>query len=332
MTTEEEQEPTSVADASRAMAAVGFDADTLIEGGEKPTPEPIVAPTPIAQRQGLEAVPEPTPATPASPAAPATGDDAAYKAWRENDTLQREAFAIQEGLKTEVGVRMVVAQGLTALGKDPRYVQLFMEGKLTEQQVAASPTVIAPAAAAAGAAAIAPTTEPWDALTEEDLVDGVQAREWFTKIKNDAVAAARAETAAQIQAAQAPVNAAVRQEQQVRAGQVTDRTLIELLGEGNDPNTVDRVLAGKVIAEANKYIDPNNWDSGHIRAALIQGHNDVVQIAAAAQRGYLNRKSLVAEQVPQTTGGAQAPGAEALPEPKNVKDASKIAKAMGLFG
>lgn len=335
---DEPNEPQSVADASRAMAGVGFNADTYVEGGTPPAPEPIVEPTSIADRQraasepaATQAVPVPattqpgaTPPAPATPAAAQTPEQIAWEAFKNSEESQREAFNIREGLKTEAGVRMIVAQGLTALGKDPTYVQLFMEGKLTQQQVEASPSIVPPAAALAGATAIGP--EPWDALTEEDLVDGVQAKEWFTKIRNDAVAAARAE----VQAAQVPVQQAVRAEQSVRAGQVTDQTLIELLSENGDPRTVDKQLAGKVIQEANKYIDPNNWDSGHIRAAIIQGHNDVVQIAALAQRAYLNRKDLVAQEVPQTIGGAQAPGADPLPEPKNVKDASKMAKQ--LFG
>ena len=319
-------EPTSVSDASRALAAVGFDADRL---GEEPAPtEPIVEPTTIADRQRAAS----EPAAPAAPAVPATvatppgapqpSPDAnadAFEAWSKDPARQREAFDIMQGLTTEQGVRLIVAQGLTALGKNPDDVRAFMEGRLTQQQVLAQPTAVAP---------VAPPANPWDALTEEDLVDGEQAKAWFTQIREDAIAAARAEVAT----AQAPVQQAVRQEQQTRAGQVTDSTLIELLGEGGDPKSVDRELAGRVLVEAQKYIDPNNWESGHIRSAIIQGHHDVVQIAAAAQRAYLNRKGIVAEAVPATTGGAQAPGAEAPSEPMNLKEASKRAREMGLLG
>ena len=333
---EEENEPQSVADASRAMANVGFDADTLVEGGTQPAPEPIVQPTSIADRQRANdpgIAPVVTPAAPAAPAAaapspgtpqPAPGAPDPYAEFGGREAVE-QAHAIAEGLKTESGVRLIVAQGLTALGKDPSLVQAFMEGRLTQQQVQQSPTVVPPAAALAGAEA---QGNPWDSLTEEDLVDGEQAKAWFTKIRNDAVEAARRE----VQAAQAPVQQAVRAEQQVRAGQVTDQTLVELLSDDGTPATVDRDLAAKVLAQANRYIDPNNWDSGHIRAAIIQGHYDVVKIAELAQRAYLNKKSLVAEGVPQTTGGAQSPGAEPQAEPKNVKDATKMAKAMGLLG
>ena len=341
---EEENEPQSVADASRAMANVGFDADTLVEGGTRPAPEPIVQPTSIADRQRAASEPGTAPVAPAAPApsAPAAtspgttqpvpaavpqspqelADQQAWDQWQSNEQAKRDAFNIQRGLTTEQGVRMIVAQGLTALKFNPADVQAFVEGRLTldavQQQQALAAAGVAPVAAPA------PQANPWDNLTEEDLVDGVQAKEWFTKIRDDAVAAARAEVAA----AQVPVQNAVRQEQQVRAGQVTDQTLVELLSDDGTPSTVDLELAASVLREANKYIDPNNWDSGHIRAAIIQGHYDVVKIAELAQRAYLNKKSLVAEGVPQTTGGAQAPGAEAAAEPKNTKEASKMAKAM----
>jgi len=52
----------------------------------------------------------------------------------------------------------------------------------------------------------------------------------------------------------------------------------------------------------------------------------------AAQRAYLGKKSLVAAGVPQTTGGTQGAGSEAPAEPKNLKEASDMAKKMGLLG
>lgn len=343
-------EPQSVADAGRAMAAAGYDADRLAEGTPAPDKGPIVEPTSIADRQRAASEPAPPAAPPAAPAAPAAAapspgtpqptpgapqrtpqeiaDMQAFEEWKANPQAQAEAFNIQRGLTTEQGVRMIVAQGLTALNFQPEDVRAFVEGRLTLSQQQQQQAV---AAAAAAPAPVAPAN-PWDNLTDEDLIDGPQFKQYAAEIQRQAIEQATAAAQAQIAAATAPQNQAIQQERQVRAGQVTDSTLVELLGEGGDVSTVDKELAQRVLQEASKYIDPNNWDSGHIRAAVIMGHHDVVKIAEAAQRAYLNRKSLVAEGVPTSVGGAQAPGAEPMAEPKSLKEASKMAKEMGLLG
>jgi hypothetical protein len=331
-----EAEPQSVEEAGAALAAVGFDADALAAGAPPVEKEPIVSPATIAERQQATWIGAPV--SPATPPAGGTGavtptpdagttdpfDKYAYTDINGRQVSGRdaveEAAAIRHGLTTESGVRLIVAQGLTALGKDPEHVRAFMEGRLTEQQVLQTPG-IAPAVIPQAPAS------PWDALGEDDLIDGEQFKAYAAEVQRQALSAAREE----IMRAQQPLQTAVEAEQKVRAGHVTDSTLTELLGEDGDPNSVDKDLARKVLTEAAKYVQDNNWDSSHIRAAIIQGHHDVVKIAEAAQRAYLGKKSLVAAGVPQTTGGAQAAGSEEPPEPKSVAEASKLAREMGLI-
>lgn len=336
-----DEEPQSVAEASKALAAVGFDADLLEgaeppgtpygvaaqqQGYEPPAPAPAVPAAPVqnvpapAAPTGAQGAPQPAPAPVPGESPEAAAERAAFEAWKNSPEQQLAAFNIQRGLTTEAGVRLIVAQGLQALGRSPEDVRAFVDGRLTLSQLEAQQAAVA----GQQQQQQAPPANPWDSLTEDDVVDGEQVKQFLAEVKRQAVAEAQALLT---QAQQPLVNEVDRQRRQTAAN-TTDATLTELLGEGGDPTSVDKELAGRVLSEASKYIQPDNWDPGHIRAAIIQGHHDVVQISTAAQRAYLNRKELVASSVPQTTGGAQAAGNDPLPEPKDLKSASQLAKEL----
>lgn len=297
----DEAEPQTLAEAIEANAANPPTFEEIPDGQR-----PGFAPEQAAPAEGPSGTP-PAPEAAPQPEPPASDPYAAYG----GQAAVESALGISSLLRTESGVRMMIAEGLTKLGKNPADVQAFMEGKLTLQQVEES----APA-------------NPWDNLTEDDVIDGAQAKDWFNQVKTQAVAEAQAAAQAAMTAAITPLQQQNFEQLQERAGQTSDATIIELLGENGDPKTVDVELAGRVLAAANQYVQEGNWDPSHIRAAVIQGHHDVVKTAELAQRAYLTAKARDAAGAPGNIGGAQAVGGEEQTEPQSREEASKLAKAL----
>lgn len=229
------------------------------------------------------------------------------------------ALVVARGLRTESGVKMMVAKGLQAMGKDAATVQAFLDGKLTEQQ-----------------AAVAPVEQPKIpdileslGLGDDDVVDTQTLRQVIAQVQADATKAALEAAGVAV----APVITEQEQRRNAGARDAVDNTLIQLLGTNGDPKTVDVPTANLVVERAQRYIDPTNWDPAHIRDAVLRGHADLVNDLDHAQQTRLTRLAGVAATVPSTIGTGTPPGGEPLAEPQSFEEAMAQARVLepGLF-
>lgn len=297
-------EPQNVAEASAQLAALGdpgfatADTDDVIEpeapGAEGGAPAPPAG----------DATPAPEPTT------PAPADDP-YAEWGGRQVVE-DAVVIARGLKTEAGVRTLVAQGLQAIGYTPAQIQAALAGGATS-----APTAAAPAAPA----------DPLDGIEDDDVVSGGDVK----KLVARAIESATAEITAQVKAQVDPVREQAIADRQARTNNVIDGTIVELLGTGGDESTVDRDTAGEVLVAAEKYVEEDNWDAAHIRAALVKGHADVVARQERVYEQYLAKKKAVKDASPVAAAGAGGAGEPPPREPQNLAEARQMAKEAGLF-
>lgn len=84
-----------------------------------------------------------------------------------------------------------------------------------------------------------------------------------------------------------------------------------------------------VLAMGQQFIEDNDFDPEHIRAAVRKGNEAWIAAKARDREAYLREKAAAAEGVPANTGGGGAAGSggEPLPAPKNVAEASVRARA-----
>lgn len=305
------------------VPAPAADATTIVTPAA-PTVEPFVNPyltpvEPVVPAAGAEGVP-PTPGEPVEPVVPQV-----LQPWTSQDGTVidpaevQAALVVARGLRTESGVKMMVAKGLQAMGKDAATVQAFLDGKLTEQQ-----------------AAVAPVEQPKIpdileslGLGDDDVVDTQTLRQVIAQVQADATKAALEAAGVAV----APVITEQEQRRNAGARDAVDNTLIQLLGTNGDPKTVDVPTANLVVERAQRYIDPTNWDPAHIRDAVLRGHADLVNDLDHAQQTRLTRLAGVAATVPSTIGTGTPPGGEPLAEPQSFEEAMAQARVLepGLF-
>jgi hypothetical protein len=246
--------------------------------------------------------------TSATPAPPAEDPFAAYGG-RE---AVEEARVIRDALATETGVRTLIAQGLHALGYSPDQVRAFMENRAVGE-----------------AAAAAAPADPLAAISDEDVVTGAEVK----AVVQAAVAQALAGVTGELKAGLQPVQQQMEAQRQATAQQTVDGTLVELLGQPpTDPGELKQfqTLATAVLQAAAPYVQADNWDPQHIRAAIQRGHADYqAQLEAAISYRLAQKKAQAAAQ-PTNIGGATS-GSEPAQEPKDLKEARAMARAMGLW-
>jgi hypothetical protein len=229
------------------------------------------------------------------------------------------AWQVAEALKTELGVRTMIQQGLLALGYSADQIKAALGDR------AGAP--VAPAAAPA---------DPYADLSDDDIVTGAQLKQYLAQQSQAATAAQQAaiEAAQQAAAAQVdPIKAQFEAQRNAAIIQRNDATLTELLG----PPPADAVQAGDyqamaqgVLAAASRYIQPDNWDPAHIRAAIVQGHADVVARQEAQFQAYLGKKREAKRAAPANIGG-QSAGEAPAKEPQTMKEARELARSSGIF-
>jgi hypothetical protein len=296
-----------VGDAHKALAESGFfdTGEYTGEGAPEAAAESVEGAAVADETEPQQAAPATTPVAP-----PAATDDP-FSAYGGKDEVEA-ALAVAQGLRTESGVRLMVAQGLAALGKDPEQVRLFMEGKLTAAQEAA---LVQEAAAPA---------DPLAEISDDDVVTGAELKAFVQRAAEQA--------AAQALEAVKPIQDQVQHDRDARQRQVVDSTLVELLGENGDPATIDTTRAQDVLDGALKYLDEGTfYDPTAIRNALVRANADVEARDEARYQAYLNRKKVVADQLPPIVGGGTPPGGEEVPEPQNMAEARERLKREGFF-
>lgn len=300
-------------DAAIAQRQAADPSEFFADTAEPEAIETPAVPSATPPAGGAEGVP-PTPAATGTPA-PAP---VALSPWTDEhgnavDSAEvQAALTVARGLRTPEGVRLMVARGLEAMNKDPRAIQAFLNGEITQQQAEAAP---------------AAPPEPVDPLaafdlTDDDVIDGAQLRKVLAAVTQQATEQAQAAAAAALQ----PLAERQQAEQANRAKDAVDSTLIQLLGENGDAATVDVDTANLVLDRAKAYIDPNNWDPQHIRDAVLRGHADLVAQLDRAQTARLARLAQTAQNTPSSIGTGTPPGGETPAEPVSFEEAMAQAR------
>jgi hypothetical protein len=227
----------------------------------------------------------------------------------------RLAHQVQEALRTEQGVRALVANGLSALGYEPEQIRQALEGA---QAPAPSP---APAAAPAS---------PLEGLEDDDVVTVGSMKSVIADAIKQAVEAATGQSKDVI----APVQDVVQQQQQLLVRTNTDAAVIEALGQVPTDETeaaAYRKQVDAIVARASAYYDPTKWaDAGHIRQAVQRANAELNAESEERFQAYLRQKKQVRDsQPPHVAGGAGGEGP--LPEPKSLAEARKQARDSGFF-
>jgi hypothetical protein len=261
---------------------------------------------PPAAPEGAQPAPAPAPAP--------TGTPDPYAAFGGEEQV-RLAHQVQEALRTEQGVRALVANGLSALGYEPEQIRQALEGA---QAPAPSP---APAAAPAS---------PLEGLEDDDVVTVGSMKSVIADAIKQAVEAATGQSKDVI----APVQDVVQQQQQLLVRTNTDAAVIEALGQVPTDETeaaAYRKQVDAIVARASAYYDPTKWaDAGHIRQAVQRANAELNAESEERFQAYLRQKKQVRDsQPPHVAGGAGGEGP--LPEPKSLAEARKQARDSGFF-
>lgn len=312
-------EPQSVREAIAARQAsdnpsLAFPSDAPVEPVAPVEPDPVEA-----------AIDELAPAPPAAgsveaPAidAPAAGTPDPFAEYGGADEV-RNAVTLANAMRSEQGMRAVIANGLHALGYSPEQVRAALQNQ------GATPAEATAAVAAAPAAEVDPLAD----ITDDDVVTGGDLK----RIVQATIEKTARETAAALAAATKPLEDQVQVERQSRAQQTVDGTLVELLGappaDAAGLAQYQELANGVLTAAANGF-DQNQWDPAYIRSAIIKGHQAFTSQQDRALAAYAARKRAERAAAPAHVGGSQQAGAEALPEPKNVKEAIAQRKAAGV--
>jgi hypothetical protein len=312
-------ELTDPAEIKAARAAFLHDAPPILSSDEPPAaPDPVAEEAAAIAELTTPPTPEGAAAAPAEPPAPGTPD--AYAEFGGRAEVE-QAFAIQEALRTESGLRLLVAQGLRALNYDADAIQAALDGAVAPP----APTDVPPAPPD-------PLATILDGLEDDEGVSVGDVKRIVAYAVAEAARQATAAATTTTQAALDPVRQEYEQQRAAVAGATTDSTLVELLGpQPTDPAELAdyNTLAAGVKHRAGAYLDPNDWTAVGIRNALVRGHADLVSQKQAELQAYLRTKREKANGTPVATGGSA--GGEGLPpEPRNIKEAIAARKAAGI--
>lgn len=304
--TEAQPEPKNIREAIEQRQAGGIP-EIISEAPEAPAP---VVDNETATLQSI-ATP-PAGEAPTTEQVPAAVDPFALYGGRE---AVEEAAVIRDALATEAGVRTLVAQGLAALGHDPEAVKAFLQGQ------GASPQQAAAAVAEA---------DPLANIADDDVVTGADMKAYTER----QVAAAVAQATSAVKEATAPLQAQFQAQREASAQATVDAALIEVLGPvPTDPaeRANFEALAQATLVASARFIEQDNWDTAHIRAAVLNGHAAMTAATEAAIQARLAAKRHQAAAQPANIGGTP-PGGEEVAEPKNMAEARAMARASGIFG
>jgi hypothetical protein len=247
-----------------------------------------------------------------APAPVPTGTDP-YAQWGGEEAV-RTAMAVQDALRTEQGLRALVANGLVELGYSVDQVRSALEAYDANQ--GQQPQGGAP--------------DPFAEFDDEDPVTVGQAKALAQSVAEQAVAQALAAQQTQLQ----PIQQVIAEQQQTSVRATTDAAVVELLGQV--PTEPDKLAAYQrqvdaIVERGARYFDPNQWaNPSHVRAAVVQAHAELEAEATQRFNDFLARRREVRDsQPPNIGGGAGSDGP--LPEPKNMAEARKQAEVAGFF-
>jgi DNA-binding transcriptional MerR regulator len=224
-----------------------------------------------------------------------------------------QSHQVMEALRTEAGVRAMIAQGLTALGYTPAQIKAFVE-----QNAAGAPesTPGAPAA----------PVDPLAQIADDDLITGADLKGIVGQLVQQTLAQSQQLVQEQVD----PVRAQFEQRQQAEAQQVANSTYVELLGPVPDQATDQAgfdswmARARAVQNQARQFVAEDNWNPADIRAGLIRGHALYEAEQEEAFKAYARAKKADRAGQPTNIRGGAPQGGEPAPEPKNTAEARDI--------
>jgi hypothetical protein len=223
-------------------------------------------------------------------------------------------MAVQDALRTEQGLRALVANGLVELGYSVEQVRASLEAYDAEhgrQQPPGAP-------------------DPFAEFEDDDPVTVAQARSLAESVATTAVQQALAAQAQQLE----PIQRVIADQQQTAVRSTTDAAVVELLGPiPTEPAALAAYQrqVDSIVERGARYFDPTQWSNpAHVRAAVVQAH---AEIAAENEQRFSDflakRREVRDSQPPNIGGGAGSEGP--LPEPKTMAEARKQAEAAGFF-
>lgn len=285
--------------------------------------EPVAPPEPTAaDDEGAllddltkpPAAPEGAPAGAPAPAPAPSGTPDPYAAFGGEEAVRR-AHEVQEAMRSEQGVRALVANGLVALGYSPDQIRAAL----------AAEAPVAPAPAAAPAA-----PDPFADLDDEDVVTVAQTRQLIEHAVKQATEAAVAASGEQ----QQPLAEVIRAQQQATVRSTTDAALIGVLGplpENEAEAAAYRANVDAILERGAKYYDPNQWaNPAHIQETVVKANAELNAEQEARFQAYLVKKKAARDAQPVNTGGG-AGGEGPLPEPKSLGEARKQLREARFF-
>lgn len=257
-----------------------------------------------------------TPPAGDAPAVPATGGtpDDPYAEFGGREAVER-ALSVDAALRTESGLRLIIAQGLQALNYTPQQIRAALEG---------GPSLPLPAGEAE------PEVAPLVDVEDDDYVSGADLKRIVARVAEDAATKAAAAVRGEV----TPVAEAFAQQQQRQASEAADATYVELLGafpEDAAEQEAWRAQQNRLQQAGGAFIDPDDWSPASVRMALLRANEAVKAEDEANLRRYVARKRADREALPTNVGGGQPPGGEIEQEPQNLKDAHKLMEAQGFF-
>lgn len=293
-------DPSEAPPVDEAAQAAAEEAEAFEELSQSSAPEGATTPTPA---------PAPTPT--ADPYRDFGGEEQVRLAWQ-----------VQEALRTEQGVRALVANGLQALGYDPAQITAALQSEGLQQALPNQPE--APAAAA----------DQLAGLDDDDVVDVKTVRAYAQTVAEQAAQKAVAEALGQVQPQVQSVQEAILEQQQAQLRSYTDTALIEVLGQPPADEEERKVFASNVdatVARASVYYNPQLAnDANHVRSCIAQAHADLEAEAEQRVKAYIAGKKRARDAQPVNVGGGA--GAEGpLAEPRNMTEARDQARKSGFF-
>lgn len=113
---------------------------------------------------------------------------------------------------------------------------------------------------------------------------------------------------------------------ETQARGAVDSTLKEL-------GVTDNETAAAILQMGDKYLN-GDLSPVNVAQAVKRGHEDFVKLVTKNAQGYVTKKAAVAKRVPKAPAGTSGGGtaADALPEPKSVKEAIRRARLRSAGG
>ena len=311
-----EEQPETVEEVASARAAF------LAEPPEFVSDEPVVDDAAQAAADEAAALDEqtipPVEGSPVEPvAAPAPGTPDPFAQYGGAEAVAN-AHAVQEALKTEQGVRALVANGLIALGYTVEQVREALD--------AAATGTPAPAGTPAP-----PAADAFTGLDDDDVVTVGSIRTQLDAIRAEAAAAAQAQTQQTVK----PLQDVIAEQQASTVRQFTDAALLEVLGPYPAPGTPERAAydgqVQDILARGAAYYDATAWNNPeHLRSVVQRASAEIHAENERRYQAYLTTKRTARDNAPPNIGGG-AGGEGPLPEAKSLGDARKQLTDSGFF-